>query len=285
MPRPSPRLSASSLLAFFVWTLAACDAGSSRSTADASPTDDAAASDATKHDAGSLPDAPSAPTSCETPKDCASPADQICDPSSGVCAEPQCGTSSGKSCDANHVCVYQMSGVTIGACYPRCTPFATAPSAGSCAQGQECVIGSFDGVTGYCKPTGTLAAGAPCTGSSTSTTCVPGYVCIPDPSQHFCREQCDFWGAAHDCSDAKLCTPPGVCTGDVIDPAALDAPCATSSAAGTLCGAVGPRALGWCIGSPGKTVCSKWCRMQQASDCPASEACKPTNVPSIGYCQ
>jgi hypothetical protein len=263
-----------------------CSSSSPSNDADGGATSDAATSDAkTKTDAKSTsdaaaPDDDASSGACSTQNDCPQPYDQVCDPNSATCTAAECGETSGKSCDASDICVYESEGSTIGACYAKCTPFA--PNA--CPSGQECVIGSFDGVQGFCMTQGTIAKGATCTGSNVTTQCVAGSVCIPDPTQQFCREQCDFWGAQHACSDALLCTPPGVCTGDVTDPAATGTPCAKTSVAGTLCGPSNGKLLGWCIGNTGSAQCDAWCRMQ-GNDCTGNQTCQPTNVPSIGYCQ
>lgn len=218
---------------------------------------------------------------CATPSDCADPNSMVCDPSSATCTAGQCGPlANGAACDASHICVYQASNVGVGACYDRCTPFSGAP----CSNGRECVIGKFDGTEGYCKPAGATPSGSACTPSSVTTNCAPGNVCVLDPQQRFCREQCDFWGGAHDCS-SLACTPPGVCTGEVPDTAAIDQPCGNASAPGALCGQQGKKLLGWCVGAQqGKTTCRKWCRTK-GSDCPQSQKCQPTTVPSIGYCE
>jgi hypothetical protein len=180
--------------------------------------------------------------------------------------------------------VYEAHGTGVGACFPRCTPFAS----GGCAADEECAVGSFDGVDGYCKARGTTAADQPCTPDSTSTNCVAGYVCVVDPVNRFCREQCDFFGNKKDCSAAdKPCTPPGVCTGDTTDAAAVGQDCTGSSVAGTLCGLVGKKLLGVCAGTqsaPTHLICSKWCRMS-GNDCEPGQTCQPTVVPSVGYCQ
>jgi hypothetical protein len=166
----------------------------------------------------------------------------------------------------------------VGACYDRCTPFGAA-----CSGGRECVIGKFDGTEGYCKPAGATPSGLACSPSSVTTNCATGNVCIPDPQQRVCREQCDFWGGAHDCS-SLACTPPGVCTGEVPDPSAVDQACGNAAVPGALCGTVGKKVLGWCVGQQGATTCRKWCRMK-GSDCAQGQKCQATTVPSIGYCQ
>ncbi len=272
-------------IAFFLFGsfgLLACSSTSPSNDTDAGSAADAKA-DSTKPatDAAQQQNDGATTATCATQNDCPAPYDQVCDPQTAVCAPAQCGTTSGKSCDASHICVYETAGATIGACYAKCTPFS---STSACASGEECVIGSFDGVQGFCMKQGSLATGASCTGSNVDTQCVAGSVCIPDPTQHFCREQCDFWGSAHACSDTHLCTPPGVCTGDVTDPAATGTPCAKTSVAGTLCGPSNGKLLGWCIGQAGSTKCDAWCRMQ-GNDCAGNQTCQPTNVPSIGYCQ
>jgi hypothetical protein len=211
--------------------------------------------------------------------------EMVCDPMSLTCVFDECGPSSGNTCPTNQVCVYQMSGSNAGACYPQCTPFSQSTDGGdgggqTCGVNQECVIGKFDGTVGYCKKSGLTPTGMSCLPSSVETGCVPGDVCVLDPNMRFCREQCDFWTGQHDCSSLS-CTPPGVCTGETPDPAAIGATC--SSPAGSLCGKSGNKLLGWCVGMQ-PIKCLAWCRTK-FTDCPQNQACMPTNVPSIGYCQ
>lgn len=264
----------------------ACAACSDSGTA---PADGAveAAPDAGVADTGEGGDAgpppgDSGPVKCNTPSDCPDPSEMVCDPMTRTCAFDECGPTSGKTCGAGQVCVYQQQGSTSGACYAACSPFATAPDAGVlvCPANQECVIGKWDGTVGYCKPSGGGATGSKCLPSSVETGCVAGDVCALDPKVRYCREQCDFWTGLHDCSSLS-CTPPGICTGDTADPAAVGAAC--NSPAGTLCGASGKRLLGWCVGQM-PIVCRAWCRTS-GSDCPMNQTCQPTNVPSVGYCQ
>lgn len=222
---------------------------------------------------------------CNNAEECGDVAKIVCDPVAHQCVAGQCGPSAGgKACAADQLCIYQAAGTAVGACYPRCAPFTS----GGCAPDSECVIGKYDGSEGYCKPRGTTAADAACPPNDTATGCVAGYVCIVDPINRFCREQCDFFGAQKECSAAdRPCTPPGVCTGDRADPAALGQDCGASAQSGTLCGLSGKKLLGVCAGTqqnPTHLICSKWCRMKD-NDCPGSQACQPTGVPSVGYCQ
>ncbi len=218
----------------------------------------------------------SGPVKCNTPTDCPDPMEMVCDPITRTCELDECGPNSKKTCAMGQVCVFQLSSSMAGACYTQCTPFA----ANACPANYECVVGRFDGTIGYCKANGGLANGATCLQSSVETGCVAGDVCVLDPKVRYCREQCDFWTGQHDCS-SLLCTPPGVCTGETPDPAAIGQSC--SSPSGTLCGKSGSKLLGWCVGQM-PVKCAQWCRTK-FTDCPMNQACTPTNIPSIGYCQ
>src|SRR5687768_14097445 len=86
---------------------------------------------------------------CSTAADCIDTTTDVCDPKSGACVPGQCGPTSGKSCSATEICVYQARGTGVGACYPICRPFGD-----SCGADAECLISRFDGTTGYCKKRG-----------------------------------------------------------------------------------------------------------------------------------
>jgi hypothetical protein len=220
---------------------------------------------------------------CQTSADCMDPQHEVCDPDTARCIDAECGPLSGKQCAASKICVYQTSGVA-GVCSDPCSPFGTP-----CAAQHECQIGSMDGVKGFCKAHGTGAPDAPCTVSDITTSCQAGYVCVADPTSHFCREQCDFFGSKHACTSASTrCVPPGFCIGEASDPAKPGEDCAAGAELGKPCAESSGKGLGVCFGkgtsSAPPYACYLWCRYG-GNDCPTGQTCKPSGSPSVGYCQ
>jgi hypothetical protein len=211
----------------------------------------------------------------------------VCDPDTATCVAAQCDIVQ-KPCAAGKTCAQQVSHVAWGACYTACVPFPAPGQPTGCPTGYDCEIGTFDAATGTCRKTGATAADQSCTFSDVSTACAAGYTCQPDPQQHFCRQTCDFFAqnGAPTCARADLhCMAPGVCYSDKADPAKLGDAC--TGAQNMPCGLAGQAYQGVCAQdtkTPGRIVCSKWCR-SHANDCPASQQCQPTNMPSLGYCQ
>jgi hypothetical protein len=222
--------------------------------------------------------------SCETSADCTDPRFDVCDPDTRTCIDAQCGANAKQQCAKGKICVYQTAGIVAGVCTDPCSPFGTP-----CSGGRECQIGSMDGVSGFCKSHGNGAPGAACNISDVTTSCASGYACVADPTSHFCREQCDFFGDKHACSSASTkCVPPGFCITETPDPAKSGDDCAAGSAIGKPCADSNGRLLGVCAGKGTSASppfeCSLWCRMS-GNDCPAGKTCKPTGSPSVGYCQ
>jgi hypothetical protein len=211
----------------------------------------------------------------------------VCDPDTAVCVSAQCDITA-KPCASGKTCAQQESHVVWGACYVPCIPVPAPGKTTGCPDGYECEIGSFDAASGTCRKRGPTGADQVCTFSDVTTSCVAGYTCQPDPKQHFCRQTCDFFAqnGPPTCARPELhCMAPGNCYSDQGDPAKVGEPC--TGAQNMPCGLDGQAYKGVCaqdVKTPSRNVCSKWCRTSK-NECDAGQACQPTSMPSLGYCQ
>jgi hypothetical protein len=257
---------------------------------------------------------PIAGSACLSAGDCPNAKLQVCDPRTAQCADVAC-TANNPSCPGTDICQIQDVQQGTGACYQRCTPFAS----GSCPSGQDCVVNDYIGVEGICKrqgpespePATELMPGRSCEPRQIATGCGPGHVCATDAVYwHYdhCYEQCDYFADSPACNGGRCylflhskgdlsetwmcgvgdCHFGGFCV-EPEDDVDFGAPCEE----GWYCRGDASRS-GICLrSSSGDVACRRLCRLA-GSDCADGETCRqvtvpegdddPRVIPGLGYC-
>ncbi len=208
--------------------------------------------------------------SCQNAEECSNPATMICSPTTLKCEAGQCTANS--QCGTNQACLGQVASPVVGACYPKCTPYA---SSSGCTSTKDCVPYLLDGSEGACFAKGTTADGATCTDTDVGTGCVAGSICVRDSGVRVCRRQCNYFASSPACVASQRCALGGVCIAEGGDAAAVGAACSSSSAAGEICGNDGKAWRGTCQDIGSGLRCYKVCRTSTASDCSGSQTCSP----------
>lgn len=214
---------------------------------------------------------------CSNAEECGDPAHFICDPSSATCQSGQCDHND--PCpDANDICISQIAAATVGACYPKCTPFT---SGNGCAPNEECITASWDQLSGYCNKRGSNLVGQPCTRIDLSTDCVAGAQCRnigTDVYPDFrCVQQCSFFstGTTRVCTDPDFaCFQGGNCletTTQQVDAAGIGEPCSVWDFVPCGLDPVTGIARGVCDNyfTSGAYYCYQTCRLGSNADCGA----------------
>jgi hypothetical protein len=263
-------------------------------------------------DTRAIPGAP-----CLEASECPNAKLQVCDPSTGTCADAAC-SSENPECSGDSVCQIQDTFFEVGACYDRCTPFTS----GACGEGLDCVPVDYVGKVGVCKqqgpespePATQFSPDRSCTPYATATGCGPNHVCTTHaPYWHYdhCFRQCDYFGEQTGCDVGQCwmmphrtgdlektyvcgrgdCHKGGICV-ETDGGEEFGSPCEGDRYIGAPC--FGSSQLsGVCVGdSADELVCRRLCLLGE-SDC-GSETCRQlvveadTNsarsVAGLGYC-
>ena len=203
---------------------------------------------------------------CSNAEECGDVDSYVCDPATATC-QTGCTTT---SCAGDEICVPQSTGAAVGACYTSCYPLEACANGGTCNP-------SFDGAFGVCWPAGAGEEGQGCSPTDVSSGCVQGLLCAADGAQPVCRFSCDFWGGSPFCPQPQLCDVSGRCVEEG-QPVPVDEIC---YAAGTPCGNGAYAWMGICATD---NVCRRVCRVNNPSDCTASESCIGAAGETVGLC-
>jgi cysteine-rich repeat protein len=233
---------------------------------------------------------PTPGNACEDLDDCGNELLEICDVSTLRCvAESQCNID--QPCESDAFCIQQSPRSALGACYPRCEPFAS----GTCPDGHTCVQYGLSEGDGYCLTAGEAEIGDACEAKDAVTSCAEEAICLET-----CVAQCAYFSGDPECAEGTACDPLGHCLPPAAgDPAGLGDACRAGVELATACARSGTRFDGFCFGyDPTETyVCQKSCFVDDEddydgdaddgasdTDCEASEFCALRFSSGLGVC-
>jgi cysteine-rich repeat protein len=229
---------------------------------------------------------------CEGVEDCGNELLEICDAVSQRCVdESQCNID--VPCEeVTDFCIQQSPVSQLGACYPRCEPFAKD----TCPNGRTCVQYGISEQDGYCMAAGDGQVGDACQVRSASTSCADDAVCW----EGTCRAQCGFFSGKPSCEDPGTCDVLGHCMSDDTGrPVELGEECGSGATLAQGCAKNGSRFDGICFSyrDQDALVCEKSCYADENDydadsddgaddpDCAANEFCALRFSSRLGVCK
>lgn len=187
-------------------------------------------------------------------------------PSGAACAlSPQCGCSSGQTCDVPVASFADGKTACVSAgtrkVHEKCT------TTGECARGLTCY---YDVCMPLCAVAGDCASTAVCS----DVQYVEGGVAKSVPGMRVCMAQCDPMNPSRLCGAFTTCLFPS----PAVTTCAAAALSTTASSCATDPFACAPGYV--CVGTGD---CKRWCRIGLAGDCPGGKACnRLSTAPKIG---